>query len=140
ARTRRMSASRSRTWSTPRTPTPSSSGDRSASSSSTSSTSRPSRWSRAAVIVAGAGMAGLCAAARARELGAAPVVLEKGNRAGGSMLLSSGFAWRYRTFEVFRAQCPGGDPALQRLVLERFDDAADWLERLGAPVVSRETG
>jgi NADPH-dependent 2,4-dienoyl-CoA reductase/sulfur reductase-like enzyme len=39
-------------------------------------------------------MAGLVAAARARELGAEPVVLEKGNRAGGSMLLSSGVVWR----------------------------------------------
>ena len=55
-------------------------------------------------------MAGLCAARRAAgELGASPVVLEKGTRAGGSMLLSSGVIWRYRTFEEFRAQCPGGD-------------------------------
>ena len=39
-------------------------------------------------------MAGLCAAARARELGGAPVVHEKGSRAGGSMLLSSCVVWR----------------------------------------------
>src|SRR5438132_13381626 len=84
-------------------------------------------------------MAGLCAAARARELGASPVVLEKGTRAGGSMLLSSGFVWRYRTFGEFRAQCPLGDPALQRLVHERLDDALDWLEALGAPAVDRDT-
>ena len=38
---------------------------------------------------------------------------------GGSMLLSSGFVWRYRDWERFRAECPGGDPALQRLVWER---------------------
>ncbi len=85
-------------------------------------------------------MAGLCAAARARELGAEPVVLEKGDRPGGSMLLSSGVVWRYRTLEEYRAQCPGGDPALQRLIVERLDDALDWLERLGAPVGARETG
>jgi fumarate reductase flavoprotein subunit len=84
-------------------------------------------------------MAGLCAAARARQLGAAPVVLEKGDRPGGSMLLSSGFVWRYRTFEEFRAQCPGGDARLQRLVFERLDDALDWLEALGARPVERET-
>ena len=47
------------------------------------------------------------------------------------MLLSSGFAWRYRSWEVFREQCPGGDPPLQRLILERFDDALDWLEAQG---------
>jgi fumarate reductase flavoprotein subunit len=85
-------------------------------------------------------MAGLCAAARARELGASPVVLEKGDRPGGSMLLSSGFVWRYRTFDEFRAQCPGGDPALQRLVFERLDGALDWLESLGAQAVERDTG
>jgi succinate dehydrogenase/fumarate reductase flavoprotein subunit len=85
-------------------------------------------------------MAGLVAAARARELGAEPVVYEKGTRAGGSMLLSSGFAWRYRTWEVFREQCPGGDQVLQRLILERFDDALDWLEAQGVELLTRETG
>lgn len=85
-------------------------------------------------------MAGLVAAARARELGAQPVVYEKGTRAGGSMLLSSGFAWRYRSAEIFREQCPGGDPALQRLILERFDDALDWLESVGVELLTRDTG
>jgi succinate dehydrogenase/fumarate reductase flavoprotein subunit len=85
-------------------------------------------------------MAGLVAAARARELGAKPVVYEKGSRAGGSMLLSSGFVWRYRSLDVFREQCPGGDPALQRLIMERFDDALDWLESLGVELLTRETG
>lgn len=85
-------------------------------------------------------MAGLVAAARARELGARPVVYEKGSRAGGSMLLSSGFVWRYRSFELFREQCPGGDPALQELILERFDDALDWLESTGVELLTRETG
>ena len=84
-------------------------------------------------------MAGLCAAARARELGASPVVLEKGSRAGGSMLLSSGVVWRYRSFEEFRAQCPTGDERLQRLVFDRLDEGLEWLESLGAPVVERET-
>jgi succinate dehydrogenase/fumarate reductase flavoprotein subunit len=85
-------------------------------------------------------MAGLVAATRARELGAGPVVYEKGMRAGGSMLLSSGFAWRYRSYELFREQCPGGDPALQRLIIERFDDALDWLESAGVELLTRETG
>jgi succinate dehydrogenase/fumarate reductase flavoprotein subunit len=92
------------------------------------------------LVVAGAGMAGLVAAARARELGAAVTVYEKGDRAGGSMLLSSGFVWRYRDFDVFRSECPGGDPDLQRVLHERLDDALDWLESLGAPVVERDTG
>jgi succinate dehydrogenase/fumarate reductase flavoprotein subunit len=85
-------------------------------------------------------MAGLVAGARARELGAEAVVYEKGNRPGGSMLLSSGVVWRYRDFARFRKECPEGDPALQRLVHDRLDDAVAWLESLGAPVVARETG
>jgi fumarate reductase flavoprotein subunit len=92
------------------------------------------------VVVAGAGMAGLCAAARLRELGLDPLVHEKGDRAGGSMLVSSCVVWRYRSLELFREQCPGGDAALQRLIVERLDEGLDWLERLGPPVLERETG
>ena len=85
-------------------------------------------------------MAGLSAAARARELGAAPVVYEKGTRAGGSMLLSSCVIWRFREWDDFRSECPTGDEGLQRLVWERLDDGIAWLESLGAPVVAHETG
>lgn len=85
-------------------------------------------------------MAGLAAAVRARELGADVVVSEKGDRPGGSMLLSSCVVWRYREWERFRAECHGGDPELQRVVWEGLDDALAWLEALGAPVVTRETG
>jgi fumarate reductase flavoprotein subunit len=80
-------------------------------------------------------MAGLVAAARARELGAEPVVLEKGDRPGGSMLLSSGVIWRYRSLEEFQAECPGGDPALQRRIIEELDGALEWLASFDAPVV-----
>ena len=85
-------------------------------------------------------MAGLVAAAEARRLGAEPVVCEKLNRAGGSMRLSSGVFWRHRELDRFRAECPAGDPELQRLLFSRLDDDLRWLESLGAPVVARETG
>jgi succinate dehydrogenase/fumarate reductase flavoprotein subunit len=85
-------------------------------------------------------MGGLVAAARARELGLEPVVLEKGDRAGGSMVLSSCVAWRHRSAEAFAAECPAGDRELQRLIVERLDEALVWLEGLGAPVVVPGTG
>jgi fumarate reductase flavoprotein subunit len=85
-------------------------------------------------------MAGLVAAARARELGATVVVLEKGNRPGGSMLLSSGVVWRHNSLEDFRAECPDGEPGLQRRIVEELDDALDWLESLGVEPLVRETG
>ncbi|MDX6478503.1 MAG: hypothetical protein QOG29_1090 [Gaiellaceae bacterium] len=92
------------------------------------------------LTIAGAGMAGLAAAARARELGLDVRLLEKGDRIGGSMLLSSCVIWRFRSLEDFREECPAGDPVLQEQVVEQLDDALDWLRSLGAPVVWEETG
>jgi hypothetical protein len=91
------------------------------------------------VTVAGAGMAGLVAATRLRELGHEPRVLDKGTRAGGSMLLSSCVIWRHLEWEQFRTECPHGDERLQRLIWERLDDALAWLESLGAEPVWRDT-
>jgi succinate dehydrogenase/fumarate reductase flavoprotein subunit len=84
-------------------------------------------------------MAGLVAAARLRELGAAPFVYEKGSRAGGSMLLSSGFAWRYRSLDIHLEQSPLADRRLAATIVEQFDDALDWLESLGVELLTRET-
>ena len=91
------------------------------------------------VTVAGAGMAGLVAAARLRELGHRPRVLEKGTRPGGSMLLSSCVIWRHVDFGDFRNECHAGDERLQRLIWERLDDALAWLESLGAEPVWLDT-
>jgi len=91
------------------------------------------------MLIAGAGMAGLVCAARLRELGHRPRVLEKGTRAGGSMLLSSCVIWRHRDFDAFRAECPDGSPELQRLIWERLDDALAWLISLGAEPVWVDT-
>jgi succinate dehydrogenase/fumarate reductase flavoprotein subunit len=84
-------------------------------------------------------MAGLVAAARLRELGHEPRVLEKGTRPGGSMLLSSCVVWRHLEWEQFRAECPGGDERLQRLIWERLDTALTWLESLGAEPLWSDT-
>src|SRR4051812_35607028 len=91
------------------------------------------------LIVAGAGMAGLVAAAHARRRGAVVLLLEKLPRAGGSMRLSSGVVWRHRRFDDFRAECPDGDPQLQRSVFDRLDGDLDWLQALGAPGTQRDT-
>jgi succinate dehydrogenase/fumarate reductase flavoprotein subunit len=92
------------------------------------------------LVVAGAGMAGLVAAAEARRLGAAAAVFEKLDCPGGSMRLSSGVIWRHRELDRFLSECPAGDRELQRLLFERLDADLGWLESLGAPVVARETG
>ncbi|HEX6712861.1 MAG TPA: FAD-binding protein [Thermoleophilaceae bacterium] len=92
------------------------------------------------LVVAGAGMAGLVAAARARELGGDPLLLEKSSSPGGSMRLSSGVIWRYASFDTFRHECPDGDIALQRVVHEQLDKDLDWLVSLGAIVTDPSTG
>jgi fumarate reductase flavoprotein subunit len=92
------------------------------------------------VIVAGAGMAGLVAAAEARAAGARVELLEKLPEPGGSMRLSSGVVWRHRDFGAFRAECPSGDERLQRLVFDRLDGDLAWLESLGVRVAERGTG
>jgi succinate dehydrogenase/fumarate reductase flavoprotein subunit len=92
------------------------------------------------LVVAGAGMAGLVAAAEARRLGASVLVLEKLGRPGGSMRLSSGVIWRHRDFARFRGECPAGDERLQRTVFDRLDADLAWVEALGAPVTEGGTG
>jgi succinate dehydrogenase/fumarate reductase flavoprotein subunit len=86
------------------------------------------------IAVVGAGMAGLSGAVRAGRMGADVLLLEKGARAGGSMRLSAGLVWTYDSVEAARENVPRGDPALQRLVVERLDDRFDWLESFGVTV------
>src|SRR5688572_33026094 len=73
-------------------------------------------------------MAGLVTGARAGELGLDAPVYERGDRTGGSMLLSSCVIWRHVRLEDFRDDCPHGDERLQRLIWDRLDDSLAWLE------------
>ena len=92
------------------------------------------------IIVAGGGLAGLTAALRAVEFGARVTLLEKGDHPGGSLIYSSGYIWSYKDLRTFRREVPSGDPALQKLVLERLEACLEWLEGLGIPALTRETG
>jgi fumarate reductase flavoprotein subunit len=92
------------------------------------------------IIVVGGGLGGLVAALRAIELGARVTLLEKGDRLGGSLVYSSGYVWSYKDLRTFRREAPGGDAALQRLVLERLESSLEWLEDRGVHVLTRETG
>ena len=92
------------------------------------------------LVVAGAGMAGLAAAAHARERGATVLHVEKAAEPGGAMLHSSGVFWRHAAWEEFRRECPDGDEALQRALFERLDADLGWLEERGARVTAPATG
>lgn len=92
------------------------------------------------IIVAGGGLAGLVAALRAAEAGARVTLLEKGDRLGGSLVYSSGYVWSYRDMPTYRREAQGGDPALQKLILDRLPAGLRWLEERGVPPLTRETG
>ena len=92
------------------------------------------------IVVAGGGLAGLTAAMRAVELGARVTLLEKGDRPGGSFLLSSGYIWSYGDMPTYRREAPGGDVVLQKQILDRLGSGLGWLESAGGVLLSRETG
>jgi fumarate reductase flavoprotein subunit len=92
------------------------------------------------LVIAGGGLAGLTAALRAAELGARITLLEKGAGPGGSFVYSSGYVWSYKDLPTFRREAPGGDAALQRLILERLGSCLAWLEDSGGAIIARETG
>jgi fumarate reductase flavoprotein subunit len=92
------------------------------------------------IVVAGGGLAGLTAALWTAELGARVTLMEKGDRPGGSFLLSSGYVWSYWDMPTYRREAPGGDVTLQELILDHLGSCLDWLESVGGVVLSRETG
>jgi succinate dehydrogenase/fumarate reductase flavoprotein subunit len=92
------------------------------------------------LLVAGGGMAGMAAAARAIELGLEVVVAEKGDDVGGSAALSAGIVWTAPDVETARRVAPEGDPALQRALVEGFDAALERVRSTGVAVSERWTG
>jgi succinate dehydrogenase/fumarate reductase flavoprotein subunit len=92
------------------------------------------------IIVIGGGLAGLVAALRAAELGARAIILEKGDRLGGSFVYSSGYIWSYKDLKTFQREAPRGDVTLQKLILEQLETGLSWLEEHGVPALTRETG
>src|SRR3954452_8399501 len=90
------------------------------------------------LLVLGAGMAGLSAAAKAASEGAGVVVVEKGEAIGGSAVYA-GFIWTAPTAEVMREVNPDGDPALGRRIVEGYDDALAFVRSLGTHVAEPVT-
>ena len=92
------------------------------------------------LLVAGGGIAGMAAAARAIELGLQVVVAEKGDEVGGSAALSAGIVWTAPDVETARRVAPEGDPALLRALIEGFDAAIERVRDAGVAVSERWSG
>jgi succinate dehydrogenase/fumarate reductase flavoprotein subunit len=81
------------------------------------------------LLVLGAGMAGLSAAAYAARQGAAVVLVEKGTAVGGSAAYAR-FIHTAPTVEVMRDVNPGADPKLSTRLVEGYDEAIEWVRSL----------
>jgi tricarballylate dehydrogenase len=89
------------------------------------------------VVVLGAGMAGMCAAARAAEAGARVVVLERAPTIGGSAALSHGNVWTVADAELLDREDPGPYRVHARRVVEDFAPVTDWLSCFGGATEPR---
>jgi succinate dehydrogenase/fumarate reductase flavoprotein subunit len=92
------------------------------------------------LLVAGAGMAGLAAAARAAEHGLRVVVAEKRPEIGGAAALSAGILWTAPDLETLERVVPDADPEIARALVEGFDPAIEALRAAGVAVSERWTG
>ncbi|MFI2336436.1 FAD-dependent oxidoreductase [Nocardia rhamnosiphila] len=82
------------------------------------------------VLVIGAGMAGLTAAARSLDRGRSVVVVEKADAVGGSARYA-GYAWTAPTRAVMDEVNPDGDPALRHALVDGFPAALAWIRAVG---------
>jgi succinate dehydrogenase/fumarate reductase flavoprotein subunit len=92
------------------------------------------------LLVAGGGVAGMAAAAHAARQGAQVLVVEKGDRLGGSGALSAGILWTAPDLHTFEQVCPRGDRELGRVLVEGFDGAVELAREAGVDVSERWTG
>lgn len=83
------------------------------------------------IIVAGSGIAGMCAAIEAARAGSRVILLEKDRVIGGNSRWAGGFDIESPTFEEMREHDPDGDPVLQRVLVDHFQTDIAWLQSLG---------
>ncbi|TAK68861.1 MAG: FAD-binding protein [Actinomycetota bacterium] len=91
------------------------------------------------LLVVGAGMAGMTAAAYAAGHGASVLVVEKAAEIGGSALLSGGGLLRPQSAADLMAINPSGDPKFATMLSEDYDGAIEWIASTGVAVTDVDT-
>ncbi len=92
------------------------------------------------LLILGAGMAGLAAAAEAAAAGAVVGVAEKLPKTGGSAAMSAGIFWAPRDYEELRARIPGGEPDLGRALTDDYPAAVEWIRATRVTMSGRIDG
>jgi succinate dehydrogenase/fumarate reductase flavoprotein subunit len=87
------------------------------------------------IAIAGGALAGLSAALFAAGRGRKVIVLEAGQRTGGTALFSGGAIHieGSRNWEEYRKLVPLADPVLGKVLAERYPEFIQWLASTGAP-------
>lgn len=85
------------------------------------------------LLVLGAGMAGLTAAARAASKGAQVVVVEKSDRIGGAAVLSGAMFWTLQSVPKL-AYVTGGRPDLLDVLLDGYRETVETMRARGIDV------
>jgi succinate dehydrogenase/fumarate reductase flavoprotein subunit len=89
------------------------------------------------LLVIGAGIAGMSAAAYAARAGASVAIVEKGSDVGGSAVLSGGGLWTASSVDGFLELDPGANRELIELLVSQYAEAGDWVESLGVQIGER---
>ncbi|MET0985398.1 MAG: FAD-dependent oxidoreductase [Steroidobacteraceae bacterium] len=89
------------------------------------------------LLVLGAGMAGMSAAAYAAHHGASVLVMEKGRQIGGSAVLSGGGFWTATSYEVLREVNPQGEARQAHVLIDGYEEAAAWIRSLDVMMTAR---
>ena len=96
----------------------------------------PAKWDMTAdVVVAGAGVGGLCAAVRAATRGCKVILIEASKKTGGTGLFSSGLVGfaRGTDFKKMMENAPYTDPVLGKTVIDNFGNMKKFFAEVGAP-------
>ncbi|MDQ4117172.1 MAG: FAD-dependent oxidoreductase, partial [Actinomycetota bacterium] len=91
------------------------------------------------VLVVGAGIGGLSAAAAAARAGAVVAVVEKLPAIGGSAAQSAGMFWTAPDAEALKRRIPLGDEVLGTAVVEDYDTALAEIRAMGIRVAEDPT-
>ena len=90
------------------------------------------------VVVLGAGLSGMCAAASASEGGSTVLVLERAPVTGGSAAISGGYIWTAPDLDGLRKEDAGEFQRHGHLVVEGYEDVTRWLSEFAAPVTGEQ--